>query len=66
MNSPKLLLTDEPTGSLDEKTGETVFTLLRTLAERDGIAVILATHERRFAEACHRLLRVRDGQLFPS
>ena len=65
MNSPKLLLADEPTGSLDEKTGETVFTLLRTLAERDGIAVILATHERRFAEACHRIFRVRDGQLSP-
>ncbi|MGC4074569.1 MAG: ABC transporter ATP-binding protein [Nibricoccus sp.] len=63
INSPKVLLADEPTGSLDEKTGETVFTLLRTLAERDGIAVILATHERRFAEACHRILRVRDGQL---
>jgi ABC-type lipoprotein export system ATPase subunit len=63
MNSPRLLLADEPTGSLDEKTGETVFALLRTLAERDGIAVILATHERRFAEACHRVLRVRDGRL---
>lgn len=63
MNSPRLLLADEPTGSLDETTGETVFHLLRTLAERDGIAVILATHERRFAEACHRLIRVRDGQL---
>ncbi len=65
MNSPKVLLADEPTGSLDEKTGETVFALLRTLAERDNIAVILATHERRFAEACHRILRVRDGQLSP-
>lgn len=65
INRPKLILADEPTGSLDEKTGETVFTLLRTLAERDGIAVILATHERRFPEACHRIFRVRDGQLSP-
>ncbi len=65
MNKPRLLLADEPTGSLDEKTGDTIFALLKTLAERDNIAVILATHERRFAEACHRILRVRDGQLSP-
>ncbi|MFT3869082.1 MAG: ABC transporter ATP-binding protein [Nibricoccus sp.] len=63
MNSPNIILADEPTGSLDEKTGETVFALLRTLAEQSRIAVILATHERRFAEACHRRIRVRDGQL---
>lgn len=63
MNSPRLILADEPTGSLDEKTGETVFALLRSLAEREGIAVVLATHERRFAEACNHILRVREGRL---
>ena len=63
MNSPRLLLADEPTGSLDEATGSTVFTLLKQLAEQAKIAVILATHERRFAEACHRIVRMRDGQL---
>lgn len=63
INSPEIILADEPTGSLDEKTGETVFALLRTLAEQNHITVILATHERRFAEACHRRIRVRDGQL---
>ena len=63
MNRPQILLADEPTGSLDEATGTAVFALLKTLAERDGIAVVLATHERRFAEACHRIIRVRDGRL---
>jgi ABC-type lipoprotein export system ATPase subunit len=63
MNSPRLLLADEPTGSLDEETGSAVFALLKDLAERDGIAVVLATHERRFAEACHRLVRMRNGRL---
>lgn len=63
MNTPRLLLADEPTGSLDEGTGATVFALLKQLAERDHIAVVLATHERRFAEACHRIIRVRDGRL---
>lgn len=63
MNSPRLLLADEPTGSLDEETGASVFNLIKELAERDGIAVVLATHERRFAEACHRVVRMRDGRL---
>lgn len=63
VNSPRLLLADEPTGSLDETTGATVFALLKDLAERRRITVVLATHERRFAEACHRIIRVRDGRL---
>jgi ABC-type lipoprotein export system ATPase subunit len=63
MNAPRLLLADEPTGSLDEGTGDRVFSLLQELAANDGIAVVLATHERRFAEACHRRLRMRDGTL---
>lgn len=63
MHAPRLLLADEPTGSLDEQTGDTVFALLRELAEREHIAVVLATHERRFAEACHRIVRVRGGVL---
>ena len=63
MNRPRLLLADEPTGSLDERTGDTVFGLLKELAGRDRIAVVLATHERRFAEACDRVIRVRDGRL---
>jgi ABC-type lipoprotein export system ATPase subunit len=63
MNSPRLLLADEPTGSLDEVTGDTVFALLRALVKERGITVVLATHERRFAEQCDRLLRVRAGRI---
>lgn len=63
MNSPRLLLADEPTGSLDEETGDTVFQLLRQLVKTHGITVVLATHERRFAEQCDRGLRVRSGRI---
>ncbi|MBL9203775.1 MAG: ABC transporter ATP-binding protein, partial [Opitutaceae bacterium] len=63
VNAPRLLLADEPTGSLDEKTGDSVFGLLKSLATQERITVILATHERRFAEACDRIVRVRDGRL---
>jgi lipoprotein-releasing system ATP-binding protein len=63
MNSPRLLLADEPTGSLDEATGDAVFSLLRSLVTEQGLTIVLATHERRFAEACDRILRVRDGRM---
>ena len=63
MNSPRLLLADEPTGSLDEETGDTVFGLLKHLVQTRGIAVVLATHERRFAEQCDRVLKVRSGRV---
>lgn len=63
MNSPRLLLADEPTGSLDETTGDTVFALMRSLVKERGITVVLATHERRFAEQCDRMLHVRQGRI---
>jgi len=63
MNTPRVLLADEPTGSLDEQTGDSIFALLKELAARERVAVVLATHERRFAEACDRVVRVRNGQL---
>ena len=65
MNSPRLLLADEPTGSLDEETGDTVFALLQQLVKEQGITVVLATHERRFAEQCGRMLHVRHGRIEP-
>lgn len=60
---PRVLLADEPTGALDEKTGELVFRMLCEVARREKAAVLIATHERRFAEACDRMLRMRDGML---
>jgi len=65
INEPDIILADEPTGALDETTGEKIFELLRSLARRGGITVVLATHERRFAEACDRIIRVKDGRLLP-
>ena len=63
MNSPRIVLADEPTGSLDEQTGESVFLLLKELARAERVAVVLCTHERRFAEACDRIVRVRAGRV---
>src|SRR5919106_331533 len=62
---PKLILADEPTGSLDLHIGEEVQNLLFRLNEEKGIALIVATHNRLFAERIGRQLQLREGQLFP-
>jgi ABC-type lipoprotein export system ATPase subunit len=66
INEPGIILADEPTGALDEASGKKIFELLHSLARDRGITVVLATHERRFAEACNRLIRVKDGRLLPA
>ena len=63
MNSPRILLADEPTGSLDEKTSATVFDLLLDLAATEGVTLLMATHDRALAERCDRLLEMHDGQI---
>lgn len=60
-NRPRVLLADEPTGALDERTGDQVFALMKELAEREKMILVMATHERRFAESCDRVFHVRDG-----
>ncbi len=63
MHRPDVILADEPTGSLDEKSGKLVFTLLKDLARKEGTTVVMATHERRFSQACDRIFHVRDGKV---
>ncbi|HKV45049.1 MAG TPA: ABC transporter ATP-binding protein [bacterium] len=61
-NHPDLLLADEPTGELDETTGREIGTLLYQLS-REGLAVILVTHNVELASLADRQLRMRDGSL---
>ncbi len=63
IGAPSLLLADEPTGNLDEATGEKVFALLAHLRLKRGMTSILVTHNHRFAEACGRVLQLRAGAL---
>ncbi len=63
IHRPSIILADEPTGSLDEKSGQQVFDLLKQLARKEGTTVVMATHERRFSEACDRIFHVRDGKV---
>jgi len=62
-NEPKLLLADEPTGNLDPRTSEHVFTELIALIERTGVAALIATHNMDLARRMHRVLRLEAGRL---
>jgi putative ABC transport system ATP-binding protein len=59
----RLLLADEPTGALDTRTGDTVIELLASLPRDRGTAVVLVTHEPRFASWADRVVSMRDGRI---
>ena len=60
---PKLILADEPTGNLDSKTGVEIMNLLKTLNEKEGITVVLVTHEADIASYGKRMIRIKDGEI---
>lgn len=60
---PRLVLADEPTGNLDEATGQAVFELLVRLARDTGAGLLIATHSQRLAEAADRRLHLTRGKL---
>ena len=61
-NRPRLLLADEPTGELDQATGEQIISLLDRL-HADGTSVVVVTHDPAVASRAHRLVTMRDGQI---
>jgi putative ABC transport system ATP-binding protein len=63
VNAPKLLLADEPTGSLDSANAARVADLLIGLQESSGMTLVLVTHDERLARRCHRTVRISDGRL---
>jgi lipoprotein-releasing system ATP-binding protein len=63
---PSLLLADEPTGNLDERTGEMIFDLLAGLQRQRSLTSVLVTHNLHFARRCGRILRLEGGALCPA
>ena len=66
VNQPAVLLADEPTGNLDEKTSETVFSLLETMHRTRSLTSVLVTHNMSFANRCDRVLRIGGGLVSPT
>ena len=65
VHNPCLILADEPTGNLDETTGQQVLDLLLSLTRDSGKTLIMATHNPDIARHADRVLRVQDGQMTP-
>ena len=61
--NPAVLLADEPTGSLDFATGETIMKLMFDLNEELGTTLVLVTHDRAIADRCHRKITIEAGQV---
>ncbi|MBW1919756.1 MAG: macrolide ABC transporter ATP-binding protein [Deltaproteobacteria bacterium] len=62
VNSPKIILADEPTGALDTRTGIEIMSLLQSL-NSNGITIVVVTHEIEIARFAKRVLRFRDGRI---
>jgi len=63
VHGPELIVADEPTGNLDEKTGDFIMQLLFDLNRDTGATLLLVTHDHKLAARCDRTLRLEDGRL---
>lgn len=62
IDTPNIVLADEPTGNLDSKTGESIVTLLRELNKKEKVTVILVTHDKEIAKKTDRVITLVDGK----
>ncbi len=63
VTNPAIILADEPTGNLDTRTGHEIMEMFKELNQKDGITIIMVTHEREIAEYSQRIINLRDGMV---
>ena len=63
VNHPSIILADEPTGSLDSKTGDIILNILKDLHKKENVTLIMVTHEPYVANMAERIITVRDGKI---
>jgi len=66
ISKPKLLLADEPTGSLDSHTGDTILDLLKSEVKTHNVALVMVTHDQSATRICDRIIHLKDGVISPS
>ena len=62
-NAPRLLLADEPTGAVDQRTSDYILDMLRTLNRELGITIVIVTHDQLLAKKVSRVVAIRDGKI---
>ena len=65
MVQPKVLMADEPTGSLDAAAGESVIQLMFELNSQAGTTLVMVTHDEQLAQRCSRIVRLAGGLVVP-
>lgn len=63
VTNPPLVLADEPTGNLDTRNADEIFSLLRSLNQKMGMALMVVTHDSRLAQRCDRIIEIVDGMI---
>jgi len=63
VTNPKIVFADEPTGNLDTKSGEQIFQILRELNQKEGLTVVLTTHNNKFGSQAKRIIYLKDGRI---
>jgi lipoprotein-releasing system ATP-binding protein len=66
VHRPRVLLADEPTGNLDQRTGESIHGMLQSVHASEGLTSIIVTHNERLAALCDRVFHMENGQLLES
>ncbi len=63
VNKPNIIFADEPTGNLDQENGKQIMDLLKKLNQKEGITVLLVTHNEDYLSYCNRVFRLIDGKI---
>ena len=63
VTDPKLLLADEPTGTLDQESGQSILQLMRDLNRDTGLTIVMVTHDENIARQCDALVRLKGGKV---
>jgi len=63
VTDPKLLLADEPTGNLDQESGQSILQLMRDLNRDTGLTIVMVTHDESIAQQCDALVRLKGGKV---
>ena len=63
VNQPRLLLADEPTGNLDQSTGQEIIRLLRVLNRERNLTIVMVTHDQSIADQADRIVRLTGGRI---